>query len=292
MTARRVSSPSSGGILYVVATPIGNLEDITLRALRILKEVAVVAAEDTRRTGNLLRHFGIETRLLSVHEHNEKQRGAKLIDRLAAGESIALVTDAGTPAISDPGAEVVRQVRDAGYLVVAVPGPSAVMAALSVAGVVTDRFAFGGFPPVRSKDRKKWWAWAAAIPDYPVVLFEAPHRVHATLREAEIYLGKRPIMAARELTKIHEEVVVGSATQLLQRFRAPMGEFVLVLLPNETSTMPDQAVSDADILAIFGQTTEHSATSRREAVKRTAEAVGLSPNQVYAALERAGKLVE
>src|SRR5918993_3395259 len=148
---------SLAGTLFVVATPIGNLEDITLRALRILKEVDLVAAEDTRRTGNLLRHYGIRTPLISLHEHNEHQRGEDLVQRLRAGSAIAVVSDAGTPSISDPGARLVRAARDAGLRVDPVPGPSAITAALSASGLNVDKFAFAGFPPVRSSDRKKWF---------------------------------------------------------------------------------------------------------------------------------------
>ena len=151
------------GTLFVVATPIGNLEDITLRALRVLREVSLVAAEDTRRTGNLLRHYEIQTPLVSVHAHNERQRSALLVERLRAGDSVALVSDAGTPGISDPGAQVVRAVRDAGFRVEPIPGPSAVTAVLSASGLEFTQFAFAGFPPTRSKDRNIWFEWVGAI---------------------------------------------------------------------------------------------------------------------------------
>src|SRR5688572_27582283 len=152
--------PNAPGTLFVVATPIGNLEDITLRALRVLREVDLVAAEDTRRTGNLLRHYQIATPLLSVHEHNETARIAEVIDHLRAGTSVALVSDAGTPGISDPGAMLVRAVRDAGLPVTPIPGPSALIAAISASGIATSRFVFAGFPPFRLNARTTWLTWA------------------------------------------------------------------------------------------------------------------------------------
>lgn len=181
------------GTLYVVATPIGHLDDISVRALRTLREVAVVAAEDTRRTGNLLRHFGIPTRLVSLHAHNEHTRGPELVQQLQAGVSIAVVSDAGTPGISDPGASVVRLARAAGIRVDPVPGPSAVAAAVSVAGLEDSRFAFLGFPPTRSKDRKRWLAdLHAARVLMPVVFFEAPHRIRGCLDDLSV-LVEQPI---------------------------------------------------------------------------------------------------
>src|SRR5687767_10082759 len=162
------------GTLYVVATPIGNLEDITLRALRVLKTVQLVAAEDTRRTGILLRHFDIEVPIISVHEHNERARVEKIVGRLAKGDSIALVTDAGTPGVSDPGAALVAAIRGAGFRIEPIPGASAVAAAISAAGIKSDGFTFMEFPPVRSKDRKLWFAsLLEAAADRAVVFFEA-----------------------------------------------------------------------------------------------------------------------
>src|SRR5690349_17025106 len=195
----------SKGVLYVVATPIGNLDDMTLRAIKILKLVRLIAAEDTRRTGILLRHFGIETSILSVHEHNERARIERIASHLAKGESVALVTDAGTPAISDPGAALVAAIRSAGYRIEPIPGASAVAAAISASGITSQGFTFLGFPPIRSKDRKRWFGDVkSASADRLVVFFEAPHKVVKTLKElAE--LVKRPIMVGRELTKVHEE---------------------------------------------------------------------------------------
>src|SRR5215472_3818512 len=176
------------GILYVVATPIGNLEDVTLRALRILREVSLIAAEDTRRTAKLLQHYSISTRTTSLHEHNEHEKTQRLVERLRSGESIALVSDAGTPVISDPGQTLVAAARAAGIRVESIPGPSAVMAAIAASGLPAPEFVFLGFPPIRSKDRKHWFA---AVRDEArlVVFFEAPHRIEQTLRDLADVLG-------------------------------------------------------------------------------------------------------
>ena len=219
------------GTLFVVATPIGNLEDITLRALRVLKEVALVAAEDTRRTGNLLRHYDIHTPLLSLHEHNEGARTPKLIHRLEQGDSIALVTDAGTPGVSDPGAQLVAAVRKAGLRVEPIPGASAVLAALSAAGIPSDGFGFAGFAPIKAKDRKRWFdLLLLGSRDRAMVFFEAPHRLQKTLKELD-NLVKQPIIVARELTKLHEEFIIGTPGQLIMVFAQPIGEFTLILPP-------------------------------------------------------------
>src|SRR5215203_6046325 len=221
----------SKGVLYVVATPIGNLEDMTLRAIKILKAVQLVAAEDTRRTGILLRHFDINTPIMSVHEHNEKARVVRIVAGLAKGESVALVTDAGTPGISDPGAALVAAIREAGFRVEPIPGASAVAAAISASGVSSQGFTFLGFPPIRAKDRKRWFGQLTeASKDRLVVFFEAPHKVRKTLEELSM-LVDRPIIAARELTKIHEEFVSGTPAALLARFEAPQGEFTIMVPP-------------------------------------------------------------
>jgi 16S rRNA (cytidine1402-2'-O)-methyltransferase len=277
----------SKGTLFVVATPIGHLEDITLRALRILKTVALVAAEDTRRSGNLLRHYDIHTPLLSVHAHNELARVPRLIARLAAGESVALVTDAGTPGVSDPGAILVAAVRQAGIRVEPIPGPSAVVAALSAAGLRTEGFIFLGFAPIRSKERKQWFHTAVEQGKHrAVVFFEALHRLHKTLEELSI-LVKRPIIAARELTKVHEELVLGTPTELKAKFAAPQGEFTLII-PRQD--VPENVVSeptDGEIAVVFGQITKLTVTgSKRGAARVVAERLGLTTKRVYEALER------
>ena len=278
------------GTLFVVATPIGNLEDITLRALRVLREVTLVAAEDTRRTGNLLRHYDIPTPVISYHEHNERHRTAQILDRLRDGASVALVSDAGTPGISDPGAVLVKAARDAGFRVDPVPGPSALTAALSASGVAFTRFAFAGFPPIRSKDRAKWFAWVAALSDVPVVFYEAPHRILRTLDDTRLYLAERPILVARELTKAHEQWTSAEELPVVR------GEFVVIIgQKTEISrgvqcNKPYLTISpdnDAEIQRIFGDLTESAALpSRRAAVKAVAQRLGLPTRAVYEALER------
>jgi 16S rRNA (cytidine1402-2'-O)-methyltransferase len=272
------------GTLFIVATPIGNLEDITQRALRVLREVALVAAEDTRRTANLLRHYHLQTPLLSLHEHNEHARLESLIARLQAGASVALVSDAGTPGISDPGAQLVNSARAAGIRVEAIPGPSAVTAALSASGLAGDRFVFAGFPPIKANNRTRWFQWVAGLPDIPVICFEAPHRLHRTLRDCQTYLGERPILAGRELTKLHEQWLSGDAESLSRQLPEPRGEFVLIFCPVTTSSVP--AVSDEEIVETFGQTTESQSGSRRDAIRRTARSLGIAQKVVYTALER------
>ena len=275
------------GTLFVVATPIGNLEDITLRALRVLREADLVAAEDTRRTGNLLRHFQIDTKLLSLHEHNESARVPKVLDHLRAGRSIALVSDAGTPGISDPGAALVRAVREAGFTVVPLPGASAVATAISAAGLREGKFTFGEFPPIRAKDRKNWLGWVAANRQMNIVFFEAPHRVLQTLADLSSILGEQPITAGREVTKLHEEWITGTTGQLSKHFAEPTGEFVFVipaLTGEETLAEPPE---DKAIYALFGQLTENAAVSRRDAVRQVAETLRLAPKYVYDAIERA-----
>ncbi len=275
---------AGAGTLFVVATPIGNLEDITLRALRILQEVALVAAEDTRRTGNLLRHYQIDTPLVSLHEHNEHRRIAPLVDRLRDGQSIAVVSDAGTPGISDPGARLVKAAREAGLRVDPIPGPSAVTAILSASGLSFDRFAFAGFPPFRPNERKNWFGWVGSMPDIPVVCFEAPHRITRFLRDAHSLLAERPILLARELTKVHEEWLDG-LSDVPER-----GEFVILFGQITEPIQPQSMPPEAEAVSLFGQITEHAEfKTRREAVKAVAEQLGIPVRAVYDALERAKK---
>ena len=218
------------GTLFVVATPLGNLEDISARALRVLREVDVIACEDTRRTRGLLAHFGIHTPTVSYYEHNKLVRGPQLLRRLAEGASIALVTDAGTPGISDPGFLLVRDARAAGAAVVPVPGPSAVITALSAAGVPADRFFFDGFLPVKPGRRRNRLTALAAL-DTTIVLYESPHRIVAALEAIAEVFGDRAVIVARELTKQFEEIVLAPAAGHLERLRAatPRGEFVIVI---------------------------------------------------------------
>jgi 16S rRNA (cytidine1402-2'-O)-methyltransferase len=216
------------GTLYVVATPIGNLEDITLRAIRTLKEVDVIAAEDTRHTLKLLNHFDIRRPLVSLREHNEAREGAKLVDRMRRGESVALVSDAGTPAIADPGARLVASARQAGLTVTPVPGPSAVTAALSISGYQGTEWVFMGFPPAAGKARAGWFARLAAE-SRAVVLFESPHRINRTLSELVRELVGRQILVHRELTKIHEM----SVELPIEASTPSRGEYALVIMPSQ-----------------------------------------------------------
>jgi 16S rRNA (cytidine1402-2'-O)-methyltransferase len=218
------------GTLFVVATPIGNLEDITLRALRVLREVELIACEDTRRTRALLSHFDIHTPTLSYFEHNKLTRGPQLLRQLAEGKSVALVTDAGTPGISDPGFLLVRDARAAGVPVVPVPGSSAVVAALSAAGVPADRFVFDGFPPVKPGRRLNRLTALREL-ETTIVLYESPHRILATLAAIDEVFGEREIVVARELTKQFEEIVRAAPAAHRERLAAAgiRGEFTVVI---------------------------------------------------------------
>jgi 16S rRNA (cytidine1402-2'-O)-methyltransferase len=277
------------GILYVVATPIGNLEDVTLRALRVLRDVSIIAAEDTRRTARLLQHYSISTPTTSLHEHNEREKTPKLIDRLLAGDSVAVVSDAGTPVVSDPGEALISAARRAGIRVDSIPGPSAVIAALSASGLPAGEFTFAGFPPNRSKDRKRWLATLVNEPR-TVVLFEAPHRVLGMLTDlAEICGRDRLIGVARELTKVHEELVIRPISEVLDRFREPRGEFTILLPPSE-GTVPvlQTPANPAEITAELGELTKNGRLKRREALKIVAERHGLGVNALYKLLGDAG----
>jgi 16S rRNA (cytidine1402-2'-O)-methyltransferase len=222
-------SPGAG-TLYVVATPIGNLEDLSLRALRVLREVGLIAAEDTRRTRILLAHYAIPTPLVSYFEHNKLRRGPELLDRLRAGTAIALVTDAGTPGISDPGFHLVRLAREAGIPVVPIPGPSAVVTALSAAGIPGDRFVFEGFLPARPGRRRARLRELADL-GRPLVVYESPHRLRDTLEVVAEVFGAAEVVVARELTKQFEEFRRGSAAELLAALppEGVRGEVTLII---------------------------------------------------------------
>lgn len=227
------------GTLYVVATPIGNLEDVTLRALRTLREVDLIAAEDTRRTSKLLAHFEIQKPLVSLHEHNETREAHRLIPRLSAGLNVALVSDAGTPTIADPGFHLVAQARQAGIPVVPIPGANAAIAALSAAGLPAEQFFFAGFPPASGLARDRWFERLGSEQS-TVVFYEAPHRIKRTLEELSIYLVERQIVVARELTKVNEELVIWNKTRSIRE----QGEFVVVVGPTEAVTKPDPDTKD------------------------------------------------
>jgi 16S rRNA (cytidine1402-2'-O)-methyltransferase len=220
----------SPGKLSLVATPIGNLEDVTARALRVLREADLVAAEDTRHTRRFLQHFGIPAQVVSLHEHNERARAASLVERVQSGQDVALVTDAGSPGIADPGYPVVRAAVTAGVRVESVPGPSAVIAALQVSGLPTDAFLFAGFLPPKGAARRRRLEELAERRE-TVVVFESPHRIEACLTDLEAVWGGRPIALVRELTKLHEQVLRGTALDVRAALREEWkrGEMVLVL---------------------------------------------------------------
>jgi len=233
------------GTLYLVGTPIGNLEDITLRALRLLREVDLIAAEDTRVTRKLLQRHRIATPAISYHAHSGERRRRELVSMLRSGKSIALVSDAGMPGTSDPGADLVRAAREAGACVVVVPGPSAVASALAISGIPGQQYLFLGFLPNRSTARKKALQQAACWSG-PVVCFEAPQRLQEALADIASVLGDRQVAVARELTKLHEEAVQGSVSDLIAHFAShqPRGEITVVLAPpvGQASSLPSPDV--------------------------------------------------
>ncbi len=269
------SSLDSG--LYVVATPIGNLGDITLRALHTLATADVVACEDTRITGALLHRFGIKKPLLAYHDHNADERRTEILKRLAAGEAVALVSDAGTPLISDPGYKLVRACRAAGYDVIALPGASALLTALCAAGLPTDKFMFAGFLPNKSTARQKALKELAALPS-TLVFYEAPARLEATLGDmAKVLGGARKAAVARELTKLFEEIREGTLAVLAAQYRdeaTPKGEIVIVVGPPE-----EAAVGEADIDGLLRKALK--TMSVRDAVSAVAEATGAKKGDVY-----------
>lgn len=279
------------GTLYVVATPIGNLEDITLRALRVLREVDLIAAEDTRRTARLLTHHAIPTPTTSFHAHNAKARLPQLLARLQGGDSVAIVTDAGTPGVSDPGVELVSACIEAGIPVDPIPGASAPITAAIASGFPLARLVVLGFPPSRSKDRKSWWSDVSTIQD-TFTFFEAPHRIRETLADGAQLLGERQISVGRELTKAHQEFLRGTVKSVLERLQEPKGEFTVVVAPAAPVEISQELPADDDLVAEFGRYTNNSGVGRREAVSALARKYGRPAREVYAAIERGKKSVE
>ena len=280
------------GTLFVVATPIGNLEDITARALRVLSEVAVIAAEDTRRTAHLLTRYAISTPTTSFHEHNEGKKAASLIARLQGGESVALVSDAGTPTISDPGHGLIRDAIDAGIRVESIPGANAALAALAASGLSSETFTFLGFPPIRLKDRKKWFTELRGA-GRTVVFYEAPHRIRETLEQLKVMIGDCRVAVGRELTKAHEELVRGPISSVLDQLKEPRGEFTVVIEVGQiTDNIPTALPAGLSMLSEFGEMTEQLRLPRRKAINALARKYQRSPNEVYDAIEKAKKLVE
>ncbi|MDA1035912.1 MAG: 16S rRNA (cytidine(1402)-2'-O)-methyltransferase [Chloroflexi bacterium] len=264
------------GTLYVVTTPIGNLEDLTLRAVRVLGEVGLVAAEDTRQTRKLLTHLGLsKKRVVSYNEHNAAQRSPRLLHSLLT-EDVALVTDAGVPAVSDPGADLVRLAAEQGNVVVPIPGPSAVTAALSVAGI-SGAFRFLGFPARARKGRKALFS-EVEHEQSTLVLFEAPHRVRAMLEDVATVLGERPLVVCRELTKLHEELFRGTAAEALAHFEVPRGEFAIVIQGAQ-----QRAKAEIDEAGVLDALTSLKAQgqSRRDSVAQVTDAYGISKREAY-----------
>jgi 16S rRNA (cytidine1402-2'-O)-methyltransferase len=270
------------GTLYVVATPIGNLADITHRAIQVLHDVDLIACEDTRHTRKLLQHFGITTRTISYHDHNEQQRSDELIELLKQGSDIAVVSDAGTPAISDPGFRVVRAAIEHSLPVVSIPGPSALIAALVAAGLPTDEFFFGGFLPARSGARQKRLSELGAVPG-TLIFYEAPHRLAATLNDAYEILGEREAVVARELTKLHEEIRRGRLSELARHYASaenPRGEIVLLIDRNVLIKEPDEGATVLSVAALVAQL-EAQGLDHRTALKKAARELGVSRAEAY-----------
>lgn len=272
------------GTLYLVATPIGNLEDITLRALRVLKEADLIACEDTRHTAVLLNHFGIKRKTTSYHEHNEREKTNEIVALIEQQQqSVALVSDAGTPGISDPGYRLVRACLERGLRVVPIPGPAAVVTALVASGLPTDEFFFGGFLPARSLARRQRFL---EIKDLrcTLIFYEAPHRIAQSLADAAAVLGDRSAVAARELTKIHEELARGSLPELAERFaneRNVRGEFVL-LIDRGDATSVQQLSGEIELsLAERVAALELEGVDHKLALKRVARELGLARDEAY-----------
>lgn len=268
------------GTLYLVATPIGNLADITYRALQVLREVDLIACEDTRHTRKLLQHYGIDKKTVSYHEHNEQQRAAGLIELLQQGSSIAVVSDAGTPAISDPGFRLVRTAIEHDVNVVPLPGPSALITALVAAGLPTDEFFFGGFLPARSSARRARLSELRSVPG-TLIFYEAPHRLAASLKDVYEILGEREAVVARELTKLHEEIRRARLSELSEHYSnaEPRGEIVLLIdrkVLDDAVEKPARA-SISSLVAQF----EAEGLDHRAALKKAARELGLSRAEAY-----------
>lgn len=275
------------GILYIVATPIGNLADITQRAIQTLKDVDIIAAEDTRHTHKLLQHYAIDTKTISYHEHNEQQRSVELLARLLAGSDVAIVSDAGTPGINDPGFRLVRLAIENNISVVSVPGPSALVTALVASGLPTDEFFFGGFLPARSGARRTRLVELRDVPG-TLVLYEAPHRLRATLKDAaEVLGGVRQAVVARELTKLHEELRRGTLLELAEHYgksENPRGEIVLLVDRQRNAAM--RKIEDSDIETLVTRF-ESEGLDHRSALKKAARELGVSRDEAYRRLTAA-----
>ena len=274
------SSPATKkGTLYVVATPIGNREDVTLRALKILQVVDLIAAEDTRKSGKFLSHHGIKNRLVSYHEHNEKKRAPELLGKLLGGTSIALVSNAGTPCVSDPGYRLVAAAIAHKISVIPVPGPSAAMAAMSASGLPTDSFVFIGFPPKKKGKRMQLLA-ELALESRALIFYESPRRILAFLEEIVSHVGDRPAVLAREMTKLHEEFIRGSVSEILETIKIRTeikGECTLLVAGCQKEAAVDLGLVGAEIRAALG----NQKNSVSQIARTIAKKYGLPKNEVY-----------
>ena len=275
------------GTLYVVATPIGNLEDISFRALRVLREVSLIAAEDTRRTAKLLQHYSILTPTTSFHAHNEKRKHALLLNKLNNDQAIALVSDAGTPTISDPGALIVAAATEAGIRVEVIPGPSAVITAISASGLLTGAFTFVGFSPSRLKDRIPWLN-ELANEERAIVFFESPHRIRTTLEQMQHIMNDRDIVIAREMTKVHEELVKGPISKVLKSLSSKVkGEITVVIPPRILSSKKKSPPTTEQIWKEFSHLTEQLGLGKRASISRIAKSYDMKSRDIYSAIVRA-----
>ena len=270
------------GTLYLVATPIGNLGDMSERAVETLRSVDIIACEDTRHSGKLMRHFGIETRLISYHDHNEAERAAELAEMLESGSSVAVISDAGTPAISDPSYRIVQSAHRIGARVVPIPGPAAFVNAVISSGLPTDSIFFGGFLPSRSGERRRRLEETAEIPA-TLVFYESPHRLLKSLADCLDVLGDREAAIARELTKLHEEIVPGTISFLIERYSSAniKGEIVLVI---DRKRAPSRDAGSATLKERVSML-EAEGLDRKASLKRAAKEFGLSRSEAYRLLQ-------
>lgn len=281
MTDHEEKNKIKGGTLYLVATPIGNLSDLSERALKTLANVDFIAAEDTRNSLRLLTHFGISKPMVSYHEHNRREKGEEIARRLASGESCALVTDAGTPAISDPGEDLVALCVEKGIPVTSLPGACAMIVALTLSGLPTARFTFEGFLPVTKKERRERLSLLTGE-TRTFLLHEAPHKLRTTLSDLEKTLGGgRRIALCRELTKLNEEVLRMTLSEAVAYYeeKEPRGEYVLVV--EGGSSAPTESVEEGSIEETVAYYMETTGCTKNDAIKATAKALGLSRNEVY-----------
>ena len=272
------------GTLYLVATPIGNLQDITFRAVETLRTVNVIACEDTRHTRKLLNHYRISNDVVSYHAHNEHERAEELADRLVRGENVAVVSDAGSPGISDPGYQVVRRAIEVGADVVAIPGPVAFVAAATAAGIGTESIYFGGFLPAKQGERRRRLSQLADVPA-TLVFYEAPHRLVKSLADCLDVLGNRNAAVARELTKVHEQISRGKLSELIERYSDGKVKGEIVLVIDHAGDAPPKLPAEPDLLSQRVNELELMGSSRKAALKQAAKEFGLPKSKAYALIE-------